>query len=545
MKLLEFSIWTLQSAKDVSALRFVWVLVSQLLSACARVGAPLLLGYGIDSVLISNIDQGLPGGPIALVCLYSLLILLGRAFGYFSSVSYGIVEQQTQSVVMSNSLGQHLRTARYSFRDADRSELSFAIDSQGGALRQTLSTLALDIIPAMFSALAGLVALWMVAGLNTVGVYMLTLLCYMAISVPLINVHQRRQAAFFKESMRNFGVLSNSVSLWREAFTFRAAEYLSRRYRQDRVAVEGKGVEAYRATKNLYLSQEFILGGGLLAALLLTVAPMVGGTVVALGNVVAVAGVWIAAVGPMQSVGFGISEVAVQQAAFEESREKLSGGPANFIAVGARTGTSPTMQLEGLESVFPEVFGDAVSPLSSGRPHWICGPSGSGKTTILEQITGCRPISDGASSLELRSELLDPVEIAYSPQDVGVLNDNALENASFGTQLSTQKIDEVFERLGLADFTSQGSRASSQVGSGQVSGGEARRIAVARATLRDVPIVVLDEPTAGLDATAGRKMWNWIETLSKTRIVLVATHDPAAPISSEDFRIILGTKLNE
>ncbi len=164
------------------------------------------------------------------------------------------------------------------------------------------------------------------------------------------------------------------------------------------------------------------------------------------------------------------------------------------------------------------------------RPGRICGflgPNGSGKTTTLRMICGLLIPDEGEGEvlgLDLRRERnAIKQQIGYMTQKFGLFGDLTIrENLEFiarvyGLDSLDRRVDEALERLGLA------SRAGQLAG--QLSGGWKQRLALAAAVLHEPRILLLDEPTAGVDPQARREFWDQIHALSAEGMtVLVSTH---------------------
>lgn len=161
--------------------------------------------------------------------------------------------------------------------------------------------------------------------------------------------------------------------------------------------------------------------------------------------------------------------------------------------------------------------------VTPGRVTGLLGPSGSGKTTLMRAIVGVQCVAAGAvtvlgeaaGSPELRRR------IGYVTQAPSVYADLSVrENlAYFGRVLETprQRIDDVLETVGL---TSLEGRVVNQL-----SGGERARVSLAAALLGRPELLVLDEPTVGLDPVLRRDLWDAFHSLAATgTTLLVSSH---------------------
>lgn len=179
-----------------------------------------------------------------------------------------------------------------------------------------------------------------------------------------------------------------------------------------------------------------------------------------------------------------------------------------------------------------------------GRVYGLLGPNGAGKTTLMNLITGLyRPTSGTVRVLGL-----DPVrdarkvrrEIGLVPQETSLYPDlSALENLRFHAALylddqrvAARRIGEVIELVDLAD------RAKDAVGS--YSGGMKRRLALGRAMLADPRILLLDEPTLGVDVQGTHRIWDYVRRFkSEGRTVLVSTNVMAEADALADEILLL------
>lgn len=161
----------------------------------------------------------------------------------------------------------------------------------------------------------------------------------------------------------------------------------------------------------------------------------------------------------------------------------------------------------------------------------LSGVSGSGKSTCLLALIGQVRRSDG--QIRIGDRLLQNGEsladsVAYLGQTPWLMEASIRENISVARPGATHdEVEEAARRAGIFDFAdpSRGGldQALSRFGSG-LSGGQRQRIALARAILRDAPVLLLDEPTAHLDADAEQTLIALLKQLVPGRTVLLASH---------------------
>ena len=171
--------------------------------------------------------------------------------------------------------------------------------------------------------------------------------------------------------------------------------------------------------------------------------------------------------------------------------------------------------------------------LPPGRRVAIVGPSGAGKTSIVQLLLRFREYQQGDVRFgghDLRSYRGEDLRsrIAVVSQDSYLFDTTILENLRIGNpQAGDEDVVRAARAAQIHDFIvslPEGYRTYAGEAGIRLSGGQARRIAIARALLKDAPLLLLDEPTEGLDPRTERALVESIETLMAGRSVLVITH---------------------
>jgi len=171
---------------------------------------------------------------------------------------------------------------------------------------------------------------------------------------------------------------------------------------------------------------------------------------------------------------------------------------------------------------------DGVSfDIEPGEFFGLLGPNGAGKTTLisilagLAKATGGKVLVDGHDvqadyAIARRRLGIVPQELVFDPF-FNVRETLRIQSGYFGVKKNDAWIDELLENLGLADKATANMR--------QLSGGMKRRVLVAQALVHRPPIIVLDEPTAGVDVELRQTLWQFVARLNREgHTVLLTTH---------------------
>lgn len=207
---------------------------------------------------------------------------------------------------------------------------------------------------------------------------------------------------------------------------------------------------------------------------------------------------------------------------------------------GAPDGPVESVTLEQVSIRYPHTARPAVAGVDAdartGRWLLVDGPSGSGKSTLLSAVMGALPLSGGT----IRADTL-PISglaerewrsrVAWCPQDAYVfdstLRGNLLLSRPGADAPDGAAMRRVLERAGLGPLLdSLADGIDTRVGAGgrALSGGERQRLAVARALLTRADVLLLDEPTAHLDAPTAEAMMGDIRAAADDRVVILVSH---------------------
>jgi ABC-2 type transport system ATP-binding protein len=193
----------------------------------------------------------------------------------------------------------------------------------------------------------------------------------------------------------------------------------------------------------------------------------------------------------------------------------------------------PAISFQSVSKTYPsrgdglKALDDVTFDIEEGEFFGLLGPNGAGKTTLISILAGLARATSGrvtvhghdvqAEYWETRRRLgVVPQELVFDPF-FNVREALRIQSGYFGVRNNEAWISELLESLGLADKADANMR--------QLSGGMKRRVLVAQALVHKPPVIVLDEPTAGVDVELRQTLWQFIARLNKQgHTVLLTTH---------------------
>ena len=197
--------------------------------------------------------------------------------------------------------------------------------------------------------------------------------------------------------------------------------------------------------------------------------------------------------------------------------------------------TEPAIRIQGLKKTYRDrqTRAEKVAlhgidlDIPRGSFFGLLGPNGAGKSTIINILAGTVLKSEGSVTIEgadiSRARKRASLNIGIVPQEL-VLDTfftvrQALEITAgyYGIPKEKRRTDEIIAAMGLSDKADQPSR--------RLSGGMRRRLLIGKALVHNPPVLVLDEPTAGVDVELRRSLWKYVRELNQRgTTILLTTH---------------------
>ena len=165
--------------------------------------------------------------------------------------------------------------------------------------------------------------------------------------------------------------------------------------------------------------------------------------------------------------------------------------------------------------------------VNQGEFFALLGPNGAGKTTLISILAGLTRADSGTAHVMGHNVVTDyraarqllgmvPQELAYDPFFT-VRESLRIQSGYFGLRRNDNWIDEIMSHLGLLDKADANMRS--------LSGGMKRRVLVAQALVHKPPVIILDEPTAGVDVELRQSLWTFVRQLNASgHTIILTTH---------------------
>lgn len=526
--------------KKLVALGMIAVFVEVL----ARLAEPWPLKLVIDNVLPAaggtpTVPDGFAGLPVlALVAAGVLLAAVGlRAAGaYASTVCFALIGSWVTTVLRERAYHKLLvQSVRY--HQSNRAgDLLSRLTSDVGRLQEVAVTAGLPLV-ANVATFFGMAIVMLVLD---------PLLALVVLAVfPLFLLGATRSGGKVTSAARNqraaegniAGLAGEALGSVRVVQAYRLERPLLERFRRSNATSLRTGVKAQRLAAGLERRTDLLIGVATAVVLLIGTRRVLSGPLT-LGELVIFISYLKSVFKPMRNLAKYSGRISHAAASGERVAEVLDAVPDLQDTFWARPlrRVHGDVRLDGVTVAYdgsPPVLDNAHLHLRAGERVGVIGPSGSGKSTLVALLSRLmdprsgRVLFDGH---DLRNCTLASARenVAVVQQESVLFAESVTENIRWARPDASDAdvvaaavaadADGFIRELPAGYGTVLAERGAS------LSGGQRQRLAIARALLRDAPIVVLDEPTTGLDARSRRAVLSSLGALTAGRTVLVVAH---------------------
>jgi ATP-binding cassette subfamily B protein len=543
-----FVIRTLVAAVMQYRQRTLLALVLVLAAKLVTVAVPAALKGIIDRLSIPETPLML---PVFLLLSYAALRFLGTLFGEIRDLVFVRVTQNTVASFLQRAFSHlHQLSARF---HATRHTGALTRDVERGTagIAFLLGVALFTVVP----TLVEIIAIVAIMTLNYSNWFTLIILGTFAV-YTLFTVAFTARREIYQRAMNELDSNANSRMV-DSLLNYETVKYYTHeKFESARFGnVLGQwvevGVRNQHALFALHVGQSGVIAVGVACVMLLAGQSVVRGTMT-VGDLVMINAYVIQVCLPLNSLGF----------VFRQARDAIVNAEKLFRLMEQRPEVDdqpdlPQLTVERGEISFENVnFSyDGMRPILSdvsftippGKTVAVVGGSGSGKSTLVrllfrfyESASG-RISVDGQDIREVSQASLRNA-IGIVPQDTIMFNDSIAYNIAYGREGAT--LSEVMEAAKAAhvhDFISSlPQQYDTQVGERGVklSGGEKQRIAIARALLKNPPIMVFDEATAALDTRSERAIQVQLDRLANQRTTLVIAHRLTTVVDADEILVL-------
>jgi len=507
-------------------------ILSMAVFAGTEVGLAALMKPLMDGSFVNRDAETIKLIPLLLIGLF---IIRGVA-NFITSYGLGWVARNVIKKLRSE-MFERLITLPASFYDQSTSgqlmsKLLYDVEQVANATTDAVLTLIRDSL-----TVVGLLA-WMVYLNGMLSLIILLTVPLIALLVYKISSRFRTISKTIQNSMGDVGHISNEIiEGQREVKTFGSQQYEMQRF--DKVNQQNRRQRMKMITTDA-ISQpliQLISVLGLSGVIYLATLPEMLEKI-SVGSFISFITAMFMILTPLKRLTKINSKLQTGIAAAQSIFSLLDQQPESDSGTKSIARSQGDIQYKNIAFSYKEDNGNVLNDISfhakPGQTIAFVGHSGSGKTTLVSLLARFYPLSkgqiliDGIDINELKLSALRE-QLSLVNQQVILFNDTIANNITYGQKehINNERIIEAAKAAHAWEFIEQlPDGLATQVGQNGVllSGGQRQRLAIARALLRNAPILILDEATASLDSEAERHIQSALETLMTQRTTLVIAH---------------------
>ncbi len=515
------------------------------------VTAPVFLGEGINRLTAG--EGAAAAGPsfVAFIVLFATARFSASALPAIRDSFFTVVTQDAQRII-----------AVDAFRHAQHLDLQFHLTRRSGALNRIIERgaiaveyllrfLAFNIGPTIVELILASIVLAALYGLQFSAAAIVTVAVYAVFTILVTEWRNKQRRAFNEVDTRLRGIALDTLANFETVKSFAAEDRESARYDDATREYNRHYVKIMQSLAALNGGQELIMTGGLFAVAVLAGYGALNGTM-QVGDVTAIILMLANIYRPLNILGWAWREI--KQGTVDI--EKL------FGLMDMRSGVRDASDARPFEPKTGEIRFEEVSFAHEGRDSGlndvtfsapggsfigVVGPSGAGKSTILKLLFRFydppkgRILIDGQDVRQVTQNSLR-CALGLVPQEVVLFNDTLRFNLAYAqpdasdedimTAARSAQLGAFIESLPKGLDTKVGERGL------KLSGGEKQRVGVARAILRNPPILILDEATSSLDSTTEEEVQSALKEAARGRTTIAVAHR-LSTIAGADVILVL------
>lgn len=536
-------------------------ILALLMDVVFRVMEPWPMKIVVDSVVEAALHRGegpWSAAPVIVACAALLVVIVGlrAASNYLATVCFALVGSRVAQSLRAR-VFRHVQGLSQQFHARNRSaDTVQRIVGDVNRLQEVAITAGLPLLANTATLLVMLVVMFVLDALLAVVVVVAV-----ALFLLVSRSSSQRITVAARRTRKGEGQLANtaqeSLASIPVVQAYGLEDYIAGRFGGANGKAVTQGVKSLRLAARLERSTDLLVG-------VATAIVLVGGGLRVLGGAMGVGDLVLftsylrTAMKPLRDMAKYTGRISRAGASGErvadlmEVRQDIVSAPGALAPARIRGDLEFDCVVTEYDGV--EILHSLSLSVRQGERVAIIGPSGSGKSTLVSLVVraqdpvrgrvlmGGYPLTDLSLSA-LRSN------VTLLHQDAVLFATSIRENIRLGREGATdEEIVAAAKAANAHDFIMEmpgGYDAEVGERGGTLSGGQRQRIAIARALLRDTPIIILDEATTGLDPESSGLVLDAIDGLVEGRTALAVTHDPPVALRSsrvvwiEDGRVLL------
>lgn len=479
--------------------------------------------------------------PVALVVMYGVAKSAATGFAELRNALFASVAQAAIRKV-SRDVFEHLHRLDLEFHlGRETGRLSRVIDRGGRSINFLLNSMVFRVVPTFLelTLVSGILAHKF--GVQYAGVTVCTVAayCYFTFTVTQWRTQIRKRMNEI-ENQANTKAIDSLIN-YETVKYFGNEQYEAEQYDNHLKGFQQASLQTQTSLSLLNFGQDAIFSVGLTAIMLMAAQEITAGTM-SVGDIVLVNGLLFQLSVPLNFVGSVYREIRQSLIDMEEMY-KLRARDASVVESTDARALSIPLFATGPAIEFKDVwFGYSESrdilrglnlAVEAGQTVAVVGSSGCGKSTLLRLLFRFYDAKQGQVKIfdqdvqDLQFESLRAA-LGVIPQDTVMFNDTLLHNIQYGNlEASEADVELAIERAQLKKFVCQfPSGLDTVVGERglKLSGGEKQRVSIARAMLKDAPILLCDEATSALDGVTEKEIMEALKLAAKDRTTLIIAH---------------------
>jgi subfamily B ATP-binding cassette protein MsbA len=511
--------------------RVALAMLCMVLAAASGTASLYLIKPVFDELIVKRNKEMLDLLCVAVLVIFSVkgVSLCGNAY-LMSYVSQRIITKLREDVY------NHIQCLPVPYLDKMKTgNLMSRILNDVGSLQSTLSESVTGIIKESFSAIGCIGIMFYMDWQLAIGAMCIVPLAFL----PVFKVGKlmRKIAARVQQTMANLSVIMHeTIGGNRIVKAFGMQAYERSRFRDENKNLLKSTMKAVLVRSVNSASMEFLGGLGIVAIMLYGGHRILGGKMTA-GNLFSFLAALISLYEPVKRLG-NINTSIHQGLAAADRVYELLDQPIEIIDQPGAKRLAPvkkSIEFRDVSFSYGEkpILSDISFTVEAGQVLAVVGMSGVGKTTLINLIPRFYEVSTGAiliDGIDIRKVTLSSLrsQIAIVTQQSILFNNTFRNNIAYGDILkSEQEMIAAARAANAYDFIMKLPRGfDTTVGEqgARLSGGERQRICIARALLKDAPILILDEATSSLDSDSELEVQRALENLMRGRTTIVIAH---------------------